>query len=300
MIDHNIGFIGLGIMGQYMALNLSKAGYALFVYARNPEKIPQSITECARVCISPQAVAAESDVIITVVSDTPDVEQIILGPQGIIHGTRNGQLVIDMSTIAASMARHIASVLAKRDVGMLDAPVSGGDKGAMAGTLSIMVGGESAHFKRALPLFQKMGKNIVHVGKHGAGQIAKICNQLVVSQTILAVGEALLLAKAAEIDPVQVQQALLGGFAYSRVLELHGQRMLDHQFNPGFKAILHQKDLRIALQTAYELGLALPGTALSAQYLNALVGNGQGELDSAAIVLMQEKMLNISLKKDTL
>lgn len=298
MIDHHIGFIGLGIMGQYMALNLSRAGYALSVYARHPEKIPQPVAECANICISPQAVAAQTDVVITMVSDTPDVEQVILGAQGVIHGAKSGQLVIDMSTIAASLSRHLATVLAERKVGMLDAPVSGGEKGAIDGTLSIMVGGEKAHFERALPLFQKMGKNIVHVGDHGAGQIAKTCNQLVVSQTILAVGEALLLAKAADVDPVQVQQALLGGFAYSRVLELHGQRMLDHHFTPGFKAKLHQKDLRIALQMAYELGIALPGTALSAQYLNALVGNGQGDVDSSAILLMQEKMLTISLKKD--
>jgi 2-hydroxy-3-oxopropionate reductase len=295
-----IGFIGLGIMGQPMAFNLSQAGYALSVYSRHPEKIPPFIADNASVCISPQAVAEQTDIIITMVSDTSDVEQVILGEQGIIHGTRSGQLVIDMSTVAASMACYIATILKERGVGMLDAPVSGGDKGAMAGTLSIMVGGEKAQFERALPLFQKMGKNIVHVGDHGAGQIAKTCNQLLVSQTILAVGEALLLAKAAGIDPSNVRQALLGGFAYSRVLELHGQRMLDHHFDPGFKARLHQKDLRIALQTAYELGIAIPGAALSAQYLNALVGTEQGDLDSSALLLIQEKMLNISLKKDAL
>lgn len=294
-MQERIGFIGLGIMGQPMALNLCKANYRLWVYARQPAQLQLLIEAGAMPCLSPQLVAQQTDIIITMVSDTPDVEQVILGPQGVIHGSRGGQLVIDMSSIAAATTRRIATLLATQGVDMLDAPVSGGDKGALAGTLSIMVGGKKAAFERALPLFRVLGKNIVHVGDHGAGQIAKACNQLLVAQTILAVGEALLLAKAAGIDPAQVQQALLGGFAYSRVLELHGQRMLGHAFDPGFKTKLHQKDLRLVLETAQELGVALPGTALVTQYLNALKGMGYGELDSSAIVLLQEKIMNTTL-----
>jgi len=178
---------------------------------------------------------------------------------------------------------------------MLDAPVSGGENGAIAGTLSIMVGGKATQFKRAQPLFEILGENIVHIGEHGAGQVAKTCNQVLVSQTIAAVGEALILAKAAGVDPANVRKALLGGFANSRILELHGQRMLDHNFEPGFKTKLHHKDMRIAMQTAHELGIALPGTALATQYLNALMGRGQGELDSAAIVLPQEQVSDVHL-----
>ncbi|MEN8216977.1 MAG: 2-hydroxy-3-oxopropionate reductase [Pseudomonadota bacterium] len=288
-----IGFIGLGIMGRPMALNLCKAGYALWVHARRPEMM-QTLT-AAGACSSPKAVAAQSDIIFTMVSDTPDVEEVILGENGIIHGTSAGKLVIDMSSIAASTTRRIAATLAEKGVEMLDAPVSGGDKGAIAGTLSIMVGGKAAQFERALPLFKILGENIVHIGDHGAGQIAKTCNQVLVSQTIAAVGEALILAKAAGVDPANVRKALLGGFAGSRILDVHGQRMLDHDFQPGFKTKLHHKDMRIAMQTAHELGIALPGTALATQYLNALMGTGKAELDSAAIVLAQEQVSDVHL-----
>lgn len=290
-----VGFIGLGIMGRPMALNLCKAGYPLWVYARRVEMMQPLITAGAMSCTSPQAVAEHADIIVTMVADTPDVEQVILGEKGIIHGASAGKLVIDMSTIAASTTRVIAEKLATQQIEMLDAPVSGGEKGAIDGTLSIMVGGKAEQFKRALPLFNNLGKNIVHIGAHGAGQVAKACNQVVISQTLTAVGEALLLAKAAGVDPANVREALLGGFAYSRILELHGQRMLDHDFTPGFKIKLHQKDLRIVMQIAHELGIALPGMALTTQYFNALVGTGQGELDSAALILAQEQLSDISL-----
>jgi len=292
-MSEKIGFIGLGIMGRPMALNLCKAGYALWVHARRPEMM-QALTT-ATACSSPKAVAAQSDIIFTMLSDTPDVENVILGENGIIHGASAGNLVIDMSSIAASNTRHIAATLAEQGIEMLDAPVSGGENGAIAGTLSIMVGGKTAQFKRALLLFEILGENIVHIGDHGAGQIAKTCNQVLVSQTIAAVGEALILAKAAGVDPANVRKALLGGFANSRILEVHGQRMLDHNFEPGFKTKLHHKDMRIAMQTAHELGIALPGTALATQYLNALMGRGQGELDSAAIVLAQEQVSDVHL-----
>lgn len=290
-----IGFIGLGIMGCPMALNLRKAGFPMWVYARRPELMEPLVAAGAQACPSPQAVAEHTDIIITMVSDTPDVEEVILGEYGVIQGVEAGNLVIDMSSIAASRTRHIAATLAVLGVEMLDAPVSGGEAGALEGTLSIMVGGKAAQFERARPLFDLLGKNIVHIGDNGAGQIAKTCNQVLISQTIVAVGEALLLAKAAGVDPANVRRALLGGFAGSRILELHGQRMLDHNFEPGFKAKLHQKDMRIALQTAHEVGIALPCTAIAAQYVNALIGSGLGELDSAAMLIPQEKLSGVNL-----
>lgn len=295
-----IGFIGLGIMGRPMALNLRKAGYALWVHARRANLIEPLLRVGAVACSSPQAVAEQTDIIITMVADTPDVEEVILGKKGIIHGAKAGSLVIDMSSIAALTTRRIAAALAEKGIEMLDAPVSGGDKGAMAGTLAIMVGGQAAQFERALPLFKILGENIVHIGDHGAGQIAKTCNQLIVSQTLTAIGEAFILAKAAGVDPTKVRTALLGGFAGSRILEVHGQRMLERNFQPGFKTKLHHKDIKIALQTAHELGVAIPGTALAAQYLNVLMGTEQGELDSSAMVMAQEQASAIYLAEDSL
>ena len=293
-----IGFIGLGIMGRPMALNLSQAGYPLWVHARRAEMMVPLTEVGAVACSSPQAVAEQADIIITMVSDTSDVEAVILGSNGIIDGAQVGGLVIDMSSIAASTTRQIAVQLTKKGIEMLDAPVSGGEQGAVTGTLSIMVGGKASQFERAQPLLEILGQNIVHIGANGAGQIAKTCNQVLVSQTIAAVGEALLLAKAAGVDPANVRKALLGGFAGSRILDVHGQRMLEHNFQPGFKTKLHHKDMRIALQTAHELGIALPGTALATQYLNALMGNAQGELDSAAMVLALEQLSQVHLDKE--
>ncbi len=295
-----IGFIGLGIMGRPMALNLRKAGYALWVYARRANLMEPLLRTGAVACFSPQAVAEQTDVIITMVSDTSAVEEVILGEKGIIEGAKPGNLVIDMSSIAALTTRRIAVTLAEKGITMLDAPVSGGDQGAIAGTLSIMVGGKVSQFERALPLFKILGENIIHVGDQGAGQIAKTCNQVIVSQTIAAIGEAFILAKAAGVDPANVRAALLGGFAGSRILEVHGQRMLERNFNPGFKTKLHHKDIKIAMQTAYELGIAIPGTALAAQYLNVLMGTDQGELDSAAMIMAQEQASAIYLAGDSL
>jgi 2-hydroxy-3-oxopropionate reductase len=242
----------------------------------------------ALACASPAEVARNAGIIITMVSDTPDVEQVILGPGGVAEGIAPGALVIDMSTISPSATRTIAAKLGDRGAQMLDAPVSGGDIGAVKGTLSIMVGGPEAAVQRARPLFDLLGTNVVHVGGIGAGQVCKSCNQVVVGHTIAGVGEAMLLARASGVDPARVRAALLGGFAGSKVLEVHGQRMIDHDFEPGFKARLHQKDMRIVMESAHELGLALPGAAQIAQYLNALMGRGLGELDSAAIYRVQE------------
>lgn len=294
-MTEKIGFIGLGIMGCPMALNLCKAGYSLWVHARRAEMMQPLTTVGAVACSSIKMVAEQADIIFTMVADTTDVEQVILGENGIIYSASAGKLVIDMSSIAASTTRIIAAKLIEQSIEMLDAPVSGGEKGAIDGTLSIMVGGKSEQFERALPLFNILGKNVVYIGDHGAGQIAKTCNQVLISQTLTAVGEALLLAKAAGVDPANVRKALLGGFANSRILELHGQRMLDHEFTPGFKIKLHQKDLRIAMQLAHELGIALPGTALATQYFNVLMGTGQGELDSAALILAQEQLNDVQL-----
>lgn len=286
----NVGFIGLGIMGKPMALNLLRAGYPLTVHARRRESMAPLADAGAVPAESPRAVAKASDVVFVMVSDTPDVEAVVVGPGGILEGARADSVVVDMSTGAPLAARELAARLAERSVRMLDAPVSGGEAGAVAGTLSIMVGGEAEVLARVRPLLEKLGKTIVHVGDHGAGQVAKACNQIVAAVTVEAVAEALVLARRVGVDPAKVREALLGGFAYSRVLEVHGKRMLEGDFKPGFKARLHQKDLRIVLETAHRLGLALPATALAAQHMNALVGSGGGELDSSALVQVLQRL----------
>jgi len=290
-----IGYIGLGIMGRPMALNLLKAGHTLAVYARRPEMMQPLSEAGALACGSPQQVSARSDVVFICVADTPDVEQVILGDNGVLDGARADSVIVDMSTISPSATRSLARRLSERRVNMLDAPVSGGEKGAIDGNLAIMVGGETHIFNRVLPLLEILGQNIVHIGGNGAGQVAKACNQIIIGQAIVAVGEALLLAQAAGVDPVKVREALMGGFAGSRVLESHGQRMLDRNFKPGFKARLHHKDLRIAMESAHELGLALPGAASAAQYLNAVVGQGKGDNDSISILELQEALSGLRL-----
>ncbi|MEJ2346370.1 MAG: 2-hydroxy-3-oxopropionate reductase [Gammaproteobacteria bacterium] len=295
MSDIKVGFVGLGIMGRPMAINLLKAGYDVWIYARREESMAPVADAGGEKCSSPRQVAEQADVAFTMVSDTGDVEDVILGGQGIIHGARKDAVVVDMSTISPSATRSMAAALAAHGVHMLDAPVSGGDKGAIDGTLSIMVGGKPEIFERVRPLFEVMGKNIVHTGDNGAGQVTKACNQVVIAQTIAAVGEAMILAKASGVDPARVRDALLGGFAGSRVLEVHGQRMIDGNYDPGFKAVLHKKDMRIVLEAANELGIALPGAASATQLVNALVGTGKGELDSAAISLLQQEMSGVKL-----
>jgi 2-hydroxy-3-oxopropionate reductase len=290
-----IGFIGLGIMGKPMAQNLSKAGYPLAVYARRPDMMDPLVSMAATACENPQAVAAQSDIIFTIVSDTPDVEQVILGEQGVIQGAQAGSVVVDMSTISPSATRHMAELLAKKGIQMLDAPVSGGEQGAIDGTLSIMVGGKEETFQKVLPLFEVLGKNIVHIGEHGTGQVTKACNQIVIAQTLVAVSEAFILARVSGADPAKVRAALLGGFAGSRVLETHGKRILEHNFKPGFKARLHQKDLRICMEAAHELGIALPGAALATQTVNALIGEGLGEEDSSALATILERMSGVTI-----
>lgn len=296
-MDTNIGFIGLGIMGRPMALNLRKAGYPLWVHARRAETMAPLVAAGATACSSPAEVASKVDLLFTLVADTADVEQVILGDQGVLAGARPGLILVDMSTISPAATRALAKRLGEGGLSMLDAPVSGGEIGAIQGTLSIMVGGKEAIFARVRPLFEILGKNIVYIGDHGAGQVCKSCNQIAISQTLAGVGEALLFARASGVDPSKVRAALLGGSAYSRVLEIHGQRMIDRDFQPGFKTRLHHKDLRLVLEAAHELGLPLPGTAQVAQFLNALMGRGLGELDSSALYQVQEEASGLSPKK---
>lgn len=294
----NIGFIGLGIMGRPMSLNLLNAGHNVFVHARRP-KMMEALTDAgATACASSAETASKSEVIFICVSDTQDVANVILGDDGIINGINKDSVVVDMSTISPSETRRLAQILSEHHCHMLDAPVSGGEQGAIDGALSIMVGGDETIFNRVLPLFEVMGKNIVHIGENGAGQVTKACNQVVIGQAIVAIGEAFILAKASGVDPAKVRQALLGGFAGSRALESHGQRMLDHNFNPGFKARLHQKDMRIAMEAAHELGIALPGASQVAQYLNAVVGQGKGEKDSISIFELQEQLSSSTSNSD--
>ena len=292
-----IGFIGLGIMGQPMALNLRKAGYELWVHARRPECMDPVVAAGATACASSREVAEYADIIFTMVSDTPDVEAVILGENGVIETARPGSVVVDMSTISPTTTRAIADMLETQGIEMLDAPVSGGEKGAIEATLSIMVGGKDEVFARVKPMFEAMGKNIVHIGDNGAGQVTKACNQVVIAQAIAAIGEAYLLAEANGVDPRKVREALMGGFAGSRALESHGLRMLDGNYQPGFKARLHKKDMRIVMETAEELGIALPGAALVTQLINTAVGQGMGEDDSISIFRLQQALSAVQVNK---
>jgi 2-hydroxy-3-oxopropionate reductase len=289
----NVGFIGPGIMGGPMALNLMKGGHKLWVHARRPEAMKKLVESGATACASAAEVGKHADVIFLIVSDTPDVESVIFGESGIAKQARSGSVIVDMSTISPTATKVFAERLAKQGVDMLDAPVSGGETGAINATLSIMVGGKTKVFERVKPLFELMGKNIVHIGDNGAGQVAKACNQIVVAVTIEAVAEALTFARKNGADAARVREALMGGFAGSKVMEVHGKRMLDNEFKPGFKVGLHQKDMRIVMETAHQLGVALPAAALVTQHLNALMGTGDKDLDSAAVVKVVKRMSGI-------
>ncbi len=285
-----VGFIGLGIMGRPMAGHLVSAGYEVTVWNRTRRKAADLVKGGARWAESPKEVAARSDATITMVADTPDVLEVILGPDGILEGIRPGAIVVDMSTISPAATREIARRLAEKGAEMLDAPVSGGEKGAIEGTLSIMVGGKPEVFERVLPIFQRMGRNIVHLGDHGAGQVTKACNQLVLSLTILGVAEALTLARKAGVDPAKVRAALLGGFANSRVLEVHGQRMLDGKFDPGFRTRLYHKDMGIVMDTGRALGMPLLGAGLAAQLYQVAMARGFGEMDYSVLARVIAEM----------
>jgi 2-hydroxy-3-oxopropionate reductase len=293
MSDHRIGLIGLGLMGNPMGHNLLKAGYELTVYNRTASKTAELAAAGASVAATPADCARAVDIVISCVSDSPDVEAIALGANGIIEGLRPGMLYIDMSTIAPAVSRRIHDRFKPLGCSALDAPVSGGDIGAKAGTLSIMVGGDGEAFDRALPLFQTLGKNIVHIGDAGAGQVTKACNQIVVALTVQAVAEALTLAKKSGVDPAKVREALLGGFGQSRVMEVHGAKMLEGNFEPGFKLDLFRKDMNLVLQTARELGLPLMGSHQVVPLMDALIANGGGDRDFISVLTLYEKLANL-------
>lgn len=286
----NIGFIGLGIMGRPMAGHLQAAGHRLaLVQHRTP--VPAELVEKgASVCASGQQVAEESEVVILMVPDTPDVERVLFDRDGVAAGLTSGKLVIDMSSIDPIATRGFAARVRELGCDYVDAPVSGGEVGAKNAALTIMCGGEAGAFERARPLFELMGKNITHVGGVGDGQVAKVANQIIVALNIEAVSEALVFATKAGADPAKVREALLGGFASSRVLEVHGERMIKRTFDPGFRIELHQKDLNLALGSAHALGMALPNTASTQQLFSACVARGGKGWDHSALVRALEAL----------
>jgi 2-hydroxy-3-oxopropionate reductase len=284
-----LGFIGLGIMGSPMALHLVKAGQTVHVATRG--QIPAALLDAGAVaCSTAQEVAGRSDIVFIMVPDTPDVEKVLFGPSGVAAGLAKGKTVVDCSSIDPIATRTFAQKIKALGCDYLDAPVSGGEVGAKAASLTIMVGGESAAFERVRPLFELMGKNITHVGGVGDGQVCKVANQIIVALNIAAVSEALVFASKAGADPAKVRQALMGGFASSRILEVHGERMIKRTFNPGFRIALHQKDLGLALAGARALGVALPQTASVAQLMQACAAHGWDQLDHSALVKAYESL----------
>ena len=295
MANPVIGFIGLGIMGKPMARNLLKAGHVLIIHNRSRAAVDELTREGARPMNNAKAVAEHSDIVVTVLPDSPDVELVYASEQGIFAGAKSGSLLVDMSSISPVVARKLAAEAERRGCDMLDAPVSGGEAGAIGATLSIMIGGKASAVERAMPLFQTLGKNIVHVGDAGAGQITKAANQMVVGATIAIVAEALVLAKKAGVDPAKVRQALLGGFAQSKILEAHGQKMLERNFNPGFRIRLHEKDMKIALATGSEYGVPLMVSGVVAQMMTAMKGMALADLDHSALVKLIEELAKTEL-----
>lgn len=284
-----IGFIGLGIMGRPMALNLKKAGHELTVPER--KSLTDEIRAAAAVVPDAKSVAAAAEVVILMVPDTPDVEQVLFGPAGVAEGLKPGTLVIDMSSISPTATKDFAQRINAKGCDYLDAPVSGGEVGAKNATLTIMVGGPKPAFERARPLFEAMGRNITLVGEtNGAGQTCKVANQIIVALNIQAVSEALVFAAKAGADPARVREALMGGFANSRILEVHAERMIKRTFAPGFRIRLHQKDLNLALNSAREMGMSLPNTAIAQQMFSAVAAAGGSDLDHSALVQAIERL----------
>jgi len=290
-----IGFIGLGIMGRPMALNLTKAGHDLIVPER--KSLTDDIRSAATVVPDARTAASQSEVVILMVPDTPDVETVLFAPNGAAHGLNRGTLVIDMSSISPIATKDFARRVNEKGCDYLDAPVSGGEVGARQAALTIMVGGPDAAFARAKPLFDAMGKNITHVGpNNGDGQTCKVANQIIVALNIQAVSEALVFAAKAGADPAKVREALMGGFASSRILEVHAERMLNGTFNPGFRIRLHQKDLNLALLAAKDLNLSLPNTAIAQQMFASCAAHDGGDLDHSALILAIEGLAGFSIR----
>ncbi len=297
-----IGFIGLGIMGTPMALHLANAGHQLFVHTRS--QVPEAIQAAGAVrCDNAAGVAREAEVVFTMVPDTPDVEAVLFGENGVATGLKDSagavrKVVVDMSSISPMATKAFARKINDLGADYIDAPVSGGEVGAKAGSLTIMCGGDEAVFERVRPLLDLMGKNITLVGGNGDGQTTKVANQIIVALNIAAVSEALVFASKAGADPAKVRQALMGGFAASRILEVHGERMIKRTFNPGFRIQLHQKDLNLALQGAKEIGVSLPQTANAAQLMQACAAHGMGDLDHSALVKALELMAGHPVSPD--
>jgi len=290
-----IGFIGLGLMGKPMVRNLMKAGFDLIVHNRSRAAVDQLVSEGAQPAGSPKEAAAAADVIITMLPEDTHVTEVVSSADGVIESIRQDAVLVDMSTISPTTARRLAAVVASRGAHMLDAPVSGGVEAATAASLTIMVGGKTEIFNRMLPVFEKLGKNINHIGDHGAGQVTKAANQIIVGMTLQAVAEALIFAKKYGVDPAKVRRAVMGGYAQSRVLELHGQRMLDHNFQPGGKIMSHRKDINIVLSAAREMGICLPGTAMISQLFNAVAAHGGADWDHSAILTVLESMSDVKV-----
>ena len=288
-MEKAVGFVGLGIMGAFMAGNLLEAGHELVVHNRTRTKAERLAQRGARVADSPREVAEGSEVVITMLPGPPQVEEVVAGDGGLLEGAREGSLIIDMSTSSPILAQELARAARNKAVGMLDAPVSGGDVGARDGTLSIMVGGEEDDFERARPLFRAMGETVVHVGGVGAGQVVKACNQIVVALVIEAIAEALVLGSKAGVDPDRVVEVLSGGLASNKVLEVKGEKFLSHEFAPGGKVEYHRKDLGIALKAGREYGVTLPVTALVDQMFGVLEAKGRGGWDHSALLTLLEE-----------
>ena len=285
-----VGFIGLGIMGKPMAKNLMDAGYDLTVHNRSPQKAQELGEQGATVAESPRGVAHDSDIVVTMLPDSPQVREVVTGEEGVLEGINEGSLLIDTSTISPVVTEEIAEAVKEKGASMLDAPVSGGDVGAIEGTLSVMVGGEEADFERARPLFGAMGETVTHVGPTGAGQVTKAANQVVVALVIEAVSEALVLGSAGGVAPEKILEVLSGGLAANKVMEVKREKFLSHKFEPGFRSELHHKDLGIALAAGREYGVVLPVAAVVNQLFEALVAKGRGGWDHSALLSLVEDL----------
>jgi len=298
-MDRRIGFIGLGLMGKPMSLNLVKAGFELTVHSRSPGPVQELAAAGAAVASSAREVAESSEIVITCLPDSPDVEAVVLGSAGILEGAQSGSLFIDHSTIKPELARRISDRLGDHEISALDAPVSGGDVGAKAGTLAIMVGGPPAAFERARPVFEAVGKTITYVGESGAGQVAKACNQIMVAAQMVAMGELLLLAQKLGVSPVRVVDAIKGGAAQCWTLDVKPARLFAGERRPGFKAHLMHKDLAIALDTARAYGMPLPATAANMQLFEAMLQLGMRELDNSAVIGVLEALSGEKLQEES-
>jgi 2-hydroxy-3-oxopropionate reductase len=290
-----VGFIGLGLMGKPMALNLVKAGFELVVHSRSRGPVDALASAGARVATGPAEVARQATVVITMLPDTPDVELVLAGPHGVFEGVTKGAVIVDMSSISPAATRRLAAQAAERGATLLDAPVSGGEIGAVQGTLSIMVGGDAAAVERVRPILNAMGnpERVIHIGASGAGQICKVCNQMAIGGALAVVSELMVLAKKAGVDPWKVREALLGGFAASRVLEVHGERILRKNYEPGFRAGLYHKDMGIALETARACGTPVPVSAVVAQLVASMVASGHGDRDYSGLAQVLFEMAGV-------